>query len=129
MRIKNEVPVICGAVDVMTQRFLQKLCCYSEGLGGCFHTECLVGSAVILEVDPISDCSCCMLNAFKAMPMDALLFNCADDTFDHSVLLWAMRGYELLFQAVAANQTCVVATGKNEAIIRAQKEGVLNLSK
>ena len=87
-----------------------------------------MGSAVIIEVDPISDCSCCMLNAFKAMPMDALLFNCADDTFDHSVLLWAMRGYELLFQAVAANQTCVVATGKNEAIIRAQKEGVLNLS-
>ena len=58
----------------MIRRFLGKLGCYSEGLGGCFHSEGLVGSAVIVEVDPISDYSGCVLKAFEAMPVDALLF-------------------------------------------------------
>ena len=87
-----------------------------------------MGSAVIVEVDPISDYSRCVLKAFKAIPMDALLFKCTDNMCDHSVLLRTMWRDEFLFQAVAVNQTCVVAIGKNEAIIRAQKEGVLNLS-
>ena len=56
-----------------------------------------MGSAGIVEVDPISNCSGCVLKALEAMPMNALLFESSYNPFDHSLLLWAMRGYELLF--------------------------------
>ena len=76
-----------------------------------------MGSTVIVEVDPISDCSCCVLKAFEAMPMDALLVEGSDYAFNHSVLLLTVWGYELLFQSITANETGVVAAGKDEAII------------
>ena len=67
-----------------------------------------MGSAIIVEVDPVSDCSCGVLNALEAMPMYALLFECPDHTFVHSVLLRAMRRDELLFEAIASDETRVV---------------------
>ena len=88
-----------------------------------------MGSAVIVEVDPISDCSCCVLQAFKAMPVNALLFQCPDDAFDHSILLRTMGRDELLFQAIASNETRVIAARKNQAIVRPKQEGLLNSAK
>ena len=85
-----------------------------------------MGFAGTVEVDPVSDYSCCMLQAFEAMPVDTLLFECSDDAFDHSVLLRAMRGDELLFQSVASNETGVIPARKNQAIVRPKQEGVLN---
>ena len=52
------------------------------------------------------------------MPVDALLLQGADDAFDHSVLLGAMRGDELLFKAIASNETGVISARKNQAIVR-----------
>ena len=60
-----------------------------------------MGSAGIVEVDPISDCSCCVLQAFEAVSMYALLFECPNHTLDHSVLLRTMWRDELLFEAIA----------------------------
>ena len=88
-----------------------------------------MGSAGIVEVDPVSDYSGCVLKAFEAMPVDAFLFECPDYAFDHSVLLRAVRGDELLFQAIASNKTGVIAARKNQAIVRSKQEGVLNSAK
>ena len=76
-----------------------------------------MGSAGIVEVDPISNCSGCVLKGFEAMPMNALLFESSYNPFDHSVLLWAMRGYELLFEAIAFDETGIIPACKNQAII------------
>lgn len=45
-----------------------------------------------------------MLNAVEPLAVDALLLDGADDALDHSVLLRAMRGDELLLQAIAADK-------------------------
>lgn len=76
-----------------------------------------MGSAGILEVDPISDCSVCVLKALEGMPMNALLLESSNYPFDHTVLLRAMRGYELLFKAIAFDETGIIPTCKNQAII------------
>ena len=85
-----------------------------------------MGSAVVVEVDPVSDCSCCVLQAFEAMPVDALLLEASDDAFNHSILLRTVRGDELLFEAIASYKTRVIAARKNQAIVRPKQEGVLN---
>jgi len=85
-----------------------------------------VGSAVIVEVDPVSDCSCCVLKALESMPMNALLLEGSDDAFNHSILLRAMRGYELLFEAITTNKPRVIAARKNQSIIGTQKEWVFD---
>ena len=85
-----------------------------------------MGSAGIVKVDPISDYSCCVLEAFKAMPVNALLFECPDDSLDHSVLLRAMGRDELLFKAIASDEPRVIPARKNQAIVGAKQEGVLN---
>ena len=99
-----------------------------EGLRWRFHAKRLVGSAVIVEVDPVSNRSCCMLKAFEAMPVDALLLQGPNDAFDHAVLLRTVWRNELLLQAVASDQLSECQTGKNEAIIGPQQEGALDLS-
>ena len=85
-----------------------------------------MGSAGVVEVDPLSDGSCCVLKAFEAMPVDALLLEGPDDAFDHSVLLGAMRGDELLFKAIASYKTRVIAACKNQTIVRPKQKGILN---
>jgi hypothetical protein len=40
-----------------------------------------------------------VLLGLEAMTMDALLFQGADDTFDHAVLLWTVRCDELLAES------------------------------
>ena len=60
------------------------------------------------------------------MPMNALLFEASDDAFNHSILLRTVRGDELLFEAIASNKTRVVSARKNQTIVGAKQEGVLN---
>jgi hypothetical protein len=67
-----------------------------------------------------------VLKAFEAMPVDGLLLEGPDDSLDHSILLRAMRGDELLFQAVASNETGVIAARKNQTIVGPKQEGILN---
>lgn len=64
-------------------------------------------AAVVVELGPITDNATCMLLALEAVTMCTLLFQSADHSFDHAVLLWAVWCDELLLQAVAAHETCV----------------------
>nr|WP_245965225.1 hypothetical protein [Sinirhodobacter hankyongi] len=66
-------------------------------------------AAVIVEADPVGDDAGRVLDAFEAVPVNALLLERSDDALDHAVLLRAMRGDELLFQAIAADQGGEVA--------------------
>jgi len=85
-----------------------------------------VGSTIILDMDPISNGSCCVLKAFEAMTMNASLLEGPDDAFNHSVLLRTVGGYELLFQAITTNKPRVIAARKNQSIIGTQKEWVFD---
>ena len=59
--------------------------------------------AFVVEADTVSDDAGRVPEAFKAVPVDTLFLLGTDDTFDHAVLLRAMRGDEFLAQAVAAD--------------------------
>ena len=87
-----------------------------------------MGSAVITEVDPISDCSCCVLKAFEAMTMNALLFESSYHAFDHSILLRTVRRNKLLPWAIASDETRVVAARNNQSIFGPQQEWVFDLA-
>lgn len=63
-----------------------------------------------------------MLDAVDALTMDALLFQRPDHALEHAILLGAVRGDELLLQAVAADQGRELAGGQNQAVVRAQQE-------
>src|SRR5690606_7990603 len=76
----------------------------------------------VVEGDPVTDHTQGVHLALEAMPMHTLLLQCSDHTLHHSVLLWAMRRNEFLLQAVAAYQAGVVATGEDQAVVRAQQE-------
>jgi len=64
-------------------------------------------SAVVVELDPVTQHARCILQAFEAMAVCALLFHSPDQSLHHAVLLRAMRGDELLLQSVAAHQAGV----------------------
>ena len=99
-----------------------------EGLRWRFHAKRLVGPAVIVEVDSVSNRSCCMLKAFEAMPMDALLFQRTNDAFDRPVLLRTVRRNELLFKTITSDELSECQTGKNKAIIGPQQKGAFDLA-
>ena len=44
-------------------------------------------AAVVVETDPVADDAVCVLDAFEAVPVNALLLECPDDALDHAVLL------------------------------------------
>ena len=87
-----------------------------------------MGSACIVEVDPVSDCSSLMLQAFEAMSMRALLFVSPDHALDHFDLLRTVWRDELLFEAITSDETGVIVARKYEDIIGSQQERVLNLT-
>ena len=64
--------------------------------------------------------------ALEAMPVHALLLQCPDHPFNHPVLLWAVRGDELLLRAIATRQARVDRAGEYHAVVRAQQEGLLD---
>lgn len=69
-------------------------------------------AAVVVEADPVTDDAGRVLDALEAMAMNTLLLERADAPLDHAVLLRAMRGDELLLQAIAADQGREVAAGE-----------------
>lgn len=74
-------------------------------------------AAVVVKSDPVADGARRVLDALEAMAVNALFFECADHVLEHTMLLWAMRGDKVLFQAIAADQCREVAAGKNEPIV------------
>ena len=53
-------------------------------------------SPTVIELDPVANHATGMLQRFKAMAMDALLFQCPNQAFDQAILLRRMRRDELL---------------------------------
>lgn len=81
---------------------------------------------VVVELDPIAVRTGGMWQAVEALAMHALLFHRSDHTLDHAILLWAMRGDELLLQPVAPNKGGVMATGKNQSVVGSQQEFLMD---
>ena len=59
--------------------------------GGGLHTERLVRSAVVVELNPVTDQAQGMALALEAVPVRALLLQCSDQALGHPVLLRAVR--------------------------------------
>lgn len=93
-------------------------------LGGCLHLQRLVRAPVIVELYPVADYPYCMLLGFETVPVCTLLLQGSDHALHHAVLVQAVRRDELLLQAIAPHQACVVPAGECQAIVRAQQEGV-----
>jgi hypothetical protein len=58
--------------------------------------------------------------------MITLLSQGSYHALDHPVLLRAVGHYELLLQTVASNQGCEASAGKDQAVVKAQQEGLLH---
>jgi len=74
-----------------------------------------VGPTVVIEADPLCDDTRGVLLSFKAMTMHAVLFQRSDDPFDHAVLLRAVRGDELLLEAITAHEAREGPGGEDQA--------------
>ena len=72
---------------------------------------------VVVKANPVSNDSAGMLQALKAVTVHALLLETADHTFDHAVLLRAVRRNELLLHPVTFHQSRKVAAGEHQSVI------------
>jgi hypothetical protein len=72
---------------------------------------------VIVKGNPVTQNSAGMLDSFKAITMHALSLDGLDQSFDHPVLLGAMRGNELLLQPIVFDQSRVTARSRDQPII------------
>lgn len=75
---------------------------------------------MVVKADPIADHAVGVLQGFESVAVHALVFERADHALDHAVLLRAVRGDELLLQAIALDQGCVAAAGEHQAVVRSQ---------
>ena len=74
----------------------------------------------VVKGNPVTDHPQGVYLALEAMAVHTLLLQGPDYTLHHPVLLWAVRGDELLLQAIAANQPGVIAAGEHQAVVRAE---------
>ena len=77
---------------------------------------------VIVKGNPVTQNSAGMLDRFKAVTMHALFLDGSDQSFDHAVLLRAMRGNELLLQSVALYECSVTAGCEDQPIIGSKQK-------
>ena len=96
---------------------------------GCFHPQRLMGPAMVVELNPIGNDSCCMLLRFKSMSMDTLFFQSPNQPLYHAVLLRTMWRDKFLSQSITLHPLCVVAAGKHQSVIRTQQERCWHMSK
>ncbi len=82
--------------------------------------------SVVVEADPVSDDAGRVLEAFKAVPVDTLFLQGTDDALDHSVLLRAVRGDELLAKSIASDELGVGPAGKNQPVVASKQERLRN---
>ena len=89
---------------------------------GCFHPQRLMGPAMVVELNPIGNDSCCMLLRFKSMSMDTLFFQSPNQPLYHAVLLRTMWRDKFLSQSITLHQLRVVAAGEHQPVIGTQQE-------
>ena len=81
-----------------------------------------MGPTGVVETAPLCDDTRGVLLGFNAMTMNALFFQGPNDALDHAVMLRAVRRDELLPETITAHEARVGPRGKNEPIVRPQKE-------
>lgn len=82
--------------------------------------------SVVVEADPVSDYAGGVLEAFKAVPVDTLFLQRTDNALDHAILLWAVRGDELLAKSIASDELGVGPAGKNQPVVASKQERLRN---
>lgn len=85
-----------------------------------------MGTLLVIKANPVPDGTAGMQQALEAVAVHALLLEAADHLLDHVILLGTMRCDELLAQAIAFADRRKVATGEDQAIVRAQQEWLLH---
>lgn len=78
---------------------------------------------MVVKADTVTDDAAGVLQRFKAVTMNALLFQRPDDALDQAVLLRRVGRDELLAQSVAFHQRRIAAVGEDQAVIPTQPEG------
>lgn len=83
---------------------------------------------VVVELDPVADCSGRVREAFEALPVDALFLQRSDQALHHTVLLRRMGRDELLTQAIAFDQGRVLPRREDEAVVAAKQERFIDFA-
>ena len=73
---------------------------------------------MVVEVNPITDGSTCMLQSLEAVTMDALLFQSSNHPLDQPVLLRGVGRDEFLSEAITLHECRVAPARKNEPVVR-----------
>ena len=81
-----------------------------------------MGSLFIVKLYPVAQHSIGMLQTLKAVTVNALFFNGANQPFHHTVLLWAMRCDEFLLQTITAHQCGIFPTGEYKPLSEHNKK-------
>jgi hypothetical protein len=81
---------------------------------------------VVIKTDLIPDDTTGVLQGLESMTTNALILEGSDDPLDHTVLLRGVRGDELLLQPTALDQGGVASAREDQAVVRSQKERLLN---
>ena len=76
----------------------------------------------IVKRDPIGDSAAGVRQAFKTLSMNALLLQRTNKSLHHTVLLRTVGRDELLFEAIAFDQSGVLARGEDQSIVAAQQK-------
>ena len=82
---------------------------------------------MVVETDPVRDHAAGMLQGLEPVAVHALILERANHAHDRAVLLRAVRGDELLLQAIAFDQGCTAAAGEHQAVVGPQQERVPDL--
>ena len=82
---------------------------------------------VVVEPNPVSNDSAGVLQGLESVAMHALVFERADHSLHHAVLLWAVGRDELLLQAIALDQRRVAAACEDKSVVGSQKERLADL--
>ena len=72
---------------------------------------------VVVKADPVCDHAAGVLRGLEAVSVHALVFERSNHALDHAVLLQAVRGDELLLQAVAFDQGHVASAGEHQSVV------------
>lgn len=70
---------------------------------------------MVVKANPVTYDLAGMPQALESMSIHALLLERSNHSFDHAILLRAVRGNELLAQALAPRQGRVMTTGEHQS--------------
>ena len=77
---------------------------------------------MVVKADRIPDDTAGVLQGLEPAAVNALIFECSDDTLDHAVLFRAVGRDELLPQAIAFNKGRVAEACEDQAVVGSKQE-------